>query len=253
LIEISPDIGQILSGLRAAWAIAMKDIRIYYLKPNIIVAGMLFPLFMFLAFAVGRNAPLGSMIPSLIAITILFSASTIEPVSIPIERRTKTFERLISAPVSLNFVVLGESLSGFLYSIGIASVPFLIGILLFGTTITNPLSLLAGVLLTAFCFATMGTLFAAYPAESPGEIISMVNLIRLPLIFISGTFIPLDQMPDIGKIASLLSPLTYGNDLIAAAYNRVPYFNPFLDCAVLVGFILLFQVIANGLYRKFIE
>jgi ABC-2 type transport system permease protein len=26
---------------------------IYYLKPNIIVSGMLFPLFMFLAFAVG--------------------------------------------------------------------------------------------------------------------------------------------------------------------------------------------------------
>ena len=50
-----------------------------------------------------------------------FSASSIEPVSIPIERRVKTFERLLSAPISLYSLVSGESQSGFLYSLGIAS------------------------------------------------------------------------------------------------------------------------------------
>jgi hypothetical protein len=32
----------------------------------------------------------------------------------------------------------------------------------------------------------MGTLFAAYPAESPGDIMSLLNMVRLPLIFESG-------------------------------------------------------------------
>src|SRR5512136_3361697 len=104
---------------------------IYYLKPNIIVSGMLFPLFMFLAFAVGRPGEPSVLIPGLIAITILFSASSIEPVSIPIERRMKTFDRLLSAPISLHTVVLGESLSGFLYSLGIAVVPLLAGMAVF--------------------------------------------------------------------------------------------------------------------------
>jgi len=90
--------GQLYAELNAAWAIAKKDIAIYYLKPNIIVSGALFPLFMFLAFAAGNSAGPSVMIPGLIAITILFSASSIEPVSIPIERRMKTFDRLISAP-----------------------------------------------------------------------------------------------------------------------------------------------------------
>lgn len=44
--------------LSAAWTIARKDMRIYYLKPNIIVSGIFFPLFMFLAFAVGKSTPL---------------------------------------------------------------------------------------------------------------------------------------------------------------------------------------------------
>jgi ABC-2 type transport system permease protein len=242
---------QLYAELNAAWAIAKKDIAIYYLKPNIIVSGALFPLFMFLAFAVGRPAAPSVMIPGLIAITLLFSASSIEPVSIPIERRMKTFDRLVSAPISLHAVVLGESLSGFLYSCGIALVPFIAGILIFGTPILVILPLIIGVILTAFCFATMGTLFASYPTESPGDIMSMLNMVRLPLIFISGVFIPIDSIPSIGKIAVYFSPLTYGNDLIQSAYQGSTHFNPLIDVAMLCVFILIFQIFANRLYKKF--
>ncbi len=235
----------------AAWAIAKKDIAIYYLKPNIIVSGFLFPLFLFLAFAAGRNAPVGTLIPGLIAVTLLFSSSTIEPVSIPIERRTKTFERLISTPVSLHAVVFGESLSGFLYSIAICAVPFVIGVVVYGTAIVAPAELVVGIALTAICFSTMGTLFAAYPTESPGDIMSMLNLVRLPLIFVSGTFIPLATMPDVGKAVALVSPLTYGNDLLQAAYGQATYFNPLVDVAVLFAFFIAFQLVAHRLYKKF--
>jgi ABC-2 type transport system permease protein len=217
--------GQLYAELNAAWAIAKKDIAIYYFKPNIIVSGALFPLFMFLAFAAGNSAGPSVMIPGLIAITILFSASSIEPVSIPIERRMKTFDRLVSAPISLNAVVLGESLSGFLYSTGIAFVPLIAGLLIFRTPVISIAPLVAGILLTSFCFATMGTLFAAYPTESPGDIMSMLNLVRLPLIFISGVFIPIESIPSIGKVAVYFSPLTYGNDLIQAAYNGHSHFS----------------------------
>ena len=245
--------GQLYAELNAAWAIAKKDIAIYYLKPNIIVSGALFPLFMFLAFAVGKPAGPSVMIPGLIAITILFSASSIEPVSIPIERRMKTFDRLVSAPVSLHAVVLGESLSGFLYSIGIAFVPLVAGLLIFGTAPLSIVPLVSGIILTSFCFATMGTLFAAYPTESPGDIMSMLNMVRLPLIFISGVFIPLESIPSIGQVAGFFSPLTYGNDLIRAAYLGESHFNPLIDVAMLCIFILIFQLIANRLYTKFNE
>jgi ABC-2 type transport system permease protein len=193
------------------------------------------------------------MIPGLIAITILFSSSSIEPVSIPIERRMKTFDRLISAPVSLHAVVLGESLSGFLYSIAIAAVPFLAGIIIFSTPILEIAPLVFGTLLTSFCFATMGTLFASYPTESPGDIMSMLNVVRLPLIFISGIFIPIGQIPGVAQYATYFSPLTYGNDLIHAAYSGTTSFSPVVDIAMLLVFILIFQFAANRLFRKFNE
>jgi ABC-2 type transport system permease protein len=239
--------------ISAAWAIARKDMRTYYLKPNIIVSGILFPLFMFLAFAIGKNAPPGTLIPGLIAITLLFSASSIEPVSIPIERRVKTFDRLLSAPISLHSLVLGESLSGFLYSLAIACLPLLIGIFLYQTPIIHMLTLGLAMLLTAFCFATMGTLFAAYPTENVGEVMSMLNLVRLPLIFISGVFIPIASMPQAGQSIALLSPLTYANDLIQYAYSGTTHFSPILDVIILCVFILTFQTVAKMLYKKFNE
>jgi ABC-2 type transport system permease protein len=242
---------RISAGLSAAWAIAKKDMRIYYLRPNIIVSGMLFPLFMFLAFSVGNTAGPAVMIPGLIAITLLFSASSIEPVSIPIERRTKTFDRLLAAPASLNSLVLGESTSGFLYSLGIALAVLVAGVLIYGTPVESILPLFFGMVLTAFVFASMGTLFAAYPTESPGDIMSLLNVVRLPLIFISGVFIPLSSLPRIGQAVSFLSPLTYGNDLIQSAFSGHSHFNPFLDLVALLAFILAFQLLANRLYKKF--
>jgi ABC-2 type transport system permease protein len=175
--------------ISAAWAIAKKDMRIYYLKPNIIVAGILFPLFMFLAFAIGKNTAPGTLIPGLISITLLFSASQIESVSIPMERRVKTFERLLSAPISLYSLVLGESLSGFFYSLGIACLPLVVGVIIFSTPIVHAAVLVISMSFTAFCFATLGTLFASYPTENVGEVMSMLNTVRLPLIFISGVFL----------------------------------------------------------------
>ena len=239
--------------MSGAWAIAKKDMRIYYLKPNIIVSGIMFPLFMFLSFAIGKNAPPGTLIPGLIAITLMFSASSIEPVSIPIERRVKTFERLLSAPISLYSLVSGESLSGFLYSLGIACLPLAIGVIVFHTPIVHALILAISMIFTAFCFATLGTLFAAYPTENVGEVMSMLNTVRLPLIFISGVFIPLSAMPVIGQMVALISPLTYGNDMIEYAYTGKSLFSPLLDIMILIIFILIFQVTANYLYKKFNE
>mgnify|MGYP002682927121 CR=1 FL=1 len=125
------------------------------------------------------------------------------------------------------------------------SVPLIVGILAFGTGIPHLLSLIGGMLLTALCFSTMGTLFAAYPTESPGDIMSMLNLVRLPLIFVSGTFIALEAMPPIGKAISYFSPLTYGNDLIQAAYGNPAHFSPVLDIGMLLLFFVIFQLIAH--------
>jgi len=133
---------ELRSNLNAAWAIAKKDARIYYLRPGPLMFGIMFPFFMFLSFAIGRNAPASTLIPGLTAMTIFFSASSIGPVSIPMERRVKTFERLLSAPVSFYAVFLGKILAGFMFCLAIGVIPIIVGMIFFGTQIANvvPLS-----------------------------------------------------------------------------------------------------------------
>jgi len=40
---------------KAALVVAKKDVLIYYFKPPVVIFGLVFPLFFFLAFAVGRE------------------------------------------------------------------------------------------------------------------------------------------------------------------------------------------------------
>ena len=41
--------------LRRAWAIAKKDIRLYYAKNSVFIFGILMPIFLFLAFFAGTT------------------------------------------------------------------------------------------------------------------------------------------------------------------------------------------------------
>lgn len=131
----------------------------------------------------------------------------------------KTFDRLLSAPILLDSVIFGESLSGFLYSLAIACLPLAVGHFFFDTHILNVPILVISIILTAFCFAMLGTLFAAYPTDTAGEVMAMPNTVRLSLIFISGVFVPISDMPLIGQKIAFISPLTYGNDMIEYAYT----------------------------------
>lgn len=236
--------------LGAAWAIARKDMKIYYLKPSILVSSLLFPFVMFLAFAIGRSASAGTLLPGLLAITLLFSASSIEPVSIPIERRTKTFDRLLAAPVSVQAIVLGSSLSGAIFASAIGVATTAIGLVAFRTGVIHIVALLLGLALTSLCFSMMGTLFAAYRTENVGEVMSLLNLVRLPLLFISGVFIPLASMPGWGQSIAVFSPLTYAHDLMLFAFDGTTLFGPVIDVAALVLAIVIFQAAGIFLYQR---
>ncbi len=75
------------------------------------------------------------------------------------------------------------------------------------------------------------------------------SLVRLPLIFISGVFVPHAEMPVWGQWLSPLSPLSYSADLIRVGFGAAPYFPVPLDVAALVGFAVLFLAAARYIHR----
>jgi len=65
------------------WAITEKDILMYYSKGPVVIFGVLFPVFLLLAFYVGRELPALFLIPGLLSMTLFFTATPSPPAIAP--------------------------------------------------------------------------------------------------------------------------------------------------------------------------
>jgi len=197
-----------------AWAIAVKDVQAYYLTPTTILWGLLMPFAMFSCFVVrqGMTAQVG--LARLLAIITFFSTSSVGPVIILLERRMRTYDRLLVAPMSLVTVIVGKSLVGVLFGLAVSLVTLVVGLPIFRVSIASPVLLPIGLILSASVFSALGILLASGSAQMPCEVLIPTMLLRWPLLFISGVFIPLEQMAPWMRTLSYASPLTYAQDLL---------------------------------------
>jgi len=238
---------QFLEQLERAFAIAKKDLRIYYKRGPVVIFGLIMPLFLFLAFSIGRSMPVEQLFTGLLAMTIFFSSMSIGPAIVPFEARSRTLERLISAPVSVWAIFIGDVIASFVYGLLISTVPLIIGLAL-GVNMGNSLVLCLGVILAALCFASFGVLLSAYPpTDVPSTVMMISNLVKFPLVFISGVFIPIQGW---GRIIASISPLTYFTDLVNYCTQGNSYYSVFVDFIALIGFTLLFLMVAIKIHEK---
>jgi len=191
--------------------------------------------------------PIEQLFTGLLAMTIFFSSMSIGPAIVPFEARSRTLERLISAPVSVWAIFIGDVIASFVYGLLISTVPLIIGLAL-GVNMGNSLVLCLGVILAALCFASFGVLLSAYPpTDVPSTVMMISNLVKFPLVFISGVFIPIQGW---GRIVASISPLTYFTDLVNYCTQGNSYYSVFVDLAALIGFTLLFLIAAIKIHEK---
>jgi ABC-2 type transport system permease protein len=202
--------------------------------------GILFPFSLFLSFSVGRNAPIATQIPVLIAQTLFFASSSIGPVVIPSERANQTFDRFLTSPVSLLAILVGKTLAGVIFGVGISVIPVIVGMVFFGSQIASVVALLACMFLSSVGFSAMGIMFASMPGQSPGEVMMPLNFVRIPLLFISGVYVPVRELPFWGQIGSMLSPLTHTIELARYALGGETFFGPAVNLTVLAFYTTVF-------------
>ncbi|MCD6415279.1 MAG: ABC transporter permease [Planctomycetes bacterium] len=221
---------------RGALVIARKNALLYYLKPPVLIFGVLFPVFFFLAFKMGRPIAAENIVPGMVAMALWFTASAIGPLVTPWERRARTYERLISSPVSLRAILAGDVVSGLVFGACLSVIPIVLGLTLTDAQVTSALLLVGGIVLGALSFASLGVLLAAPPASSPSNIMLLSNLVRLPFLFVSGIFLPIAQMPPWARWVSPISPLSYAGDLIRVGFGQRAYFPVWLSLLMLAAF-----------------
>jgi ABC-2 type transport system permease protein len=236
--------------LRGIVVVTRKNMRLYYTKPPVLMFGFLFPLFMFLAFFIGRRLDLITFFPAFLAMMLFFTASSVGPLITPWEKREKTYERLLSYPVTQDSILLGDIAAGAIFGFGISVLVWGASVLFVPVGVTSAGLFLAAFVLGMLAFAALGALLASPATDSPPNVMIFSNLIRFPLIFISGIFVPLAQMQGLGLALAYCSPLTYLVDLFNAAMSGTSAISPAIDCGVLVGFGAAFIIAARVIQKR---
>jgi ABC-2 type transport system permease protein len=236
--------------LAQAWVVTLKDMKVYYLKPGMIMFGLMMPFFLFFSFSVRREMDLTLSIARLLALTTFFTAAAAGPFVIPLERRLGTYDRLLAAPMSLLTLLLGKTAVGAFFAIAVSGAALLIGEIVFSIPIVRPWLLAAAILSGSFCFSALGLIFASYPTRDPGSVQMPSTLLRWGLLFISGVFIPLSEMSAPARVVAYLSPLTYSQDLMNHAVIGTGQINLWLDLVVVTMCIGVFLVPSIWMHRR---
>jgi len=234
--------------LSKAICIAKKDAKIYYFKPQLLGFGILIPAFVYLSFSLGRQIPSDLLIPGLVGMVSLFGASSVEAISITIEKQTETYEILQTAPVSTTTIILGKSLAGSAFGTMLSLVKAIGATLMSRGHIANRFLFALALIAGAFAFSALGMLFAAAAKDMPTANMSLTAL-RLPMIFIGGVFIPIQALPLQLRIISYLTPLTYVIDALREAMI-VPSIWFAIDLGVLLGWVVVLQALAVTVLNK---
>jgi ABC-2 type transport system permease protein len=239
----------------AFWNILLKDVRTYYLKPPNISWGLIFPLAWTGMFFIRSGSGLEgihSLLAGVIAVSVLFGTTSLLAVTVTFEKKGRSFERLLLAPIPLELLMLAKTSGAILFGVLNAFVPIALAGLLTGLSQIRWAILVPAVVMIAIVSTFLG-LFIAVSVSEVFEAQTFSNFIRFPMLFLCGLFFPIDSLPAFLRPLSYALPLTYGADLLHRSVEGQSKLPPAADLAVIAGFcIVLFFFSLRNIHRKWI-
>ncbi len=239
----------------AFWNIVTKDMRAYYLKPPNISWGLIFPLAwtgMFFIKSGSGPASILTLLPGVVAISILFGTTSMLSVTVTFEKKNRSFERLLLAPIPLELLMLAKTGGAIAFGVANAFVPVVMAAFLIDLSRVAWSVFIPAVVLIAVASAFLGLSIAVAVSEV-FEAQTFSNFLRFPMIFLCGLFFPIARLPFFLKPLSYALPLTYGADLLHGAVHGGNTMRPALDLTVLGAFcVALFAASLWNIKRKWI-
>ncbi|OPL09470.1 MAG: ABC transporter [delta proteobacterium ML8_F1] len=243
-----------MNRLLAYWSILMKDMKNYYLKPPNISWGIIFPVSWTLMFFMRSSSAVDirGILPGVMALSILFGTTSMLAVTITFERKSRSFERLLLAPISLNLLMLAKTTGAILFGIINAFIPVLFASFMTDLSGINWLSTFVGVVLIALTSTFLG-LFIAVSVSEVFEAQTFSNFFRFPMMFLCGLFIPIENLPIFLRPLSYALPLTYGADILKYSINATGRISLWLSLLVLFAYsLLLFTVSTHNIKKRWL-
>jgi ABC-2 type transport system permease protein len=190
-----------------------------------------------------------------LALVLLFTA-IFATISVVEDRRSGFLQGVLVSPVSRVTIVCGQALGATTLGVG-QGVLFLLLAPLAGIPV-GPTMLAASVAaatIVAFGLSNLG-LMIAWRMESTQGFHAVMNLVLLPIWFLSGAFFPAEGLPAPLRAVMAVDPLTYGVALLrhalyaghAVGHADIPSLS--LSLGVSVGFAVLSLIGATAVARR---
>jgi len=189
--------------------------------------------------------------PGIIAMTVMMSVMTGLPAAISEERESGTLDGMMVAPISRLSVILGKTLAQIARGLLQGLIIIVIAVALFGVTIHGSILLVfALLLLCVFSFVGLGIVLTSFTKDQETAVMLMTT-IMFPMMFLSGVFFPVEQMPWYMQSLSNCLPLTY----VAGALRKVMVLGADVsmistELAILIGFGTVMIAIAVPVFKR---
>ena len=189
--------------------------------------------------------------PGIMAMTVMMSVMTGLPAAISHEREIGTLDGMMVAPINRLAIILGKTLAQTARGLLQGMLILVLAIVLFGVTIHGSILLVFGLLiLGVFSFVGLGVVLTSFAKDQETAMMMMMTLM-FPMMFLSGVFFPIQQMPWYMQDISKVLPLTYA----AQALREVMVLGAGLsaistEVMILVVFGVVMTAIAVPVFRR---
>jgi len=147
--------------------------------------------------------------PGIMSMIVLTAVLTGLGASVSRERESGTLDGILIAPVNRLSIILGKATAQAIRGLAQGLIVLLLAIIFFGVTINgSALLVLLILLLGIFSFVGLGVLVSASAAEQETAT-QLLFMFQFPMMFLSGVFFPIQQMPEFMQWISRVIPLTY--------------------------------------------
>jgi ABC-2 type transport system permease protein len=152
--------------------------------------------------------------PGIMAMTVMMSVMTGLPVAISQEKEIGTLDGMMVAPINRLSIILGKTLGQTARGLLQGVIILVLAAVLFHVAIQGSILLVfALLLLGVFSFVGLGIVITSFAKDQETAQMMMMTLM-FPMMFLSGVFFPIQQMPWYMQDISKVLPLTYASQAL---------------------------------------
>ncbi|MCI0582062.1 MAG: ABC transporter permease [Chloroflexi bacterium] len=189
------------------------------------------------------------LVPSILGMALM-QLGVFAAIPLVADREKLILKRLSATPLRRWQLVGSNVLMRLLIALGQTVIIVAVGALAFDVQVSGNLLLVGAlVVMGSVSFIALGYVIAAF-ARTEDAANGMTSVVQFPLMFLSGTFFPIDSMPDLLKGVARVLPLTYLSDALRQTMVGGTPFAPLWLCfAVLAGFLVVCFAISARFFR----